>query len=54
MHKLCYATFNVCCISQDPSAVLSEQRSVQNEQDFTAVDVSCNFYDYTLVTNNNL
>ena len=39
---------------QDPTAVLSEQRSVQNERDFTAVDVSCNFYDYTLVTNNNL
>ena len=42
---------HVCCVSQDPVAVLSEQASVQ---DFTVDDVSCNFYDYALVTNSNL
>ena len=34
--------------------MLLEQSSDQNEQDFTANDVSCNFYDYSLVTNDNL
>ena len=35
--------------------MLLEQSSDQNEQeDFTAYDVSCNFYDYTLITNDNL
>jgi len=33
---------------------LSEQSSVQNLQDFTLDDLSCNFYDYSLNTTNNL
>ena len=34
--------------------MLLEQTSVENEQDITVTDLSCNFYDYTLVTNDNL
>ena len=45
---------HVCSVSQDPTAALSEQTDVQNEQGFTVDDASCNFYDYTFLTNNNL
>ena len=42
-----------CSLSQDPTfAALSEKTGVQNKQDFTVNDISCSFYDYTLISNN--
>jgi len=42
---------HVSCVSQEvpPSATLPEQGNVQ---DNTIDDVSCNFYNYTLTTEN--
>ena len=47
-----FNTYNILSViyTQDPIAALSGQ----DEQDYTVDDVSCNFYDYTLVTNDNL
>ena len=38
--------------SSSPAGDLSEQNIIQNQQNFELDDVSCNFYDYSLITNN--
>ena len=40
--------------SQEARSALTEQNDAQNLQEFTLDDVSCNFYDYSLITANNL
>ena len=38
--------------SPSPAGDLSEQNTIQNQQNFDLDDVSCNFYDYSLITDN--